>query len=147
MANKKIKFFESGFTLAELLIVVVILGILASLTIPRFFPQAEKSRVAEALGMLSAIRQGEEAYRLENGAYLEVADTDPDTQWALLGLDNPNASSVYFTYETSFVGGNAQTFIGTATRTNVNSGADNAGKTVTLNNSGTFGGDHTFAPH
>lgn len=46
-----------GFTLAEVLIVVVIIAILASLAVPRFFGQTEKAKTAEAINMLSAIRR------------------------------------------------------------------------------------------
>lgn len=142
-----------GFTLAELLIVIVILGILGGLALPRFFPQAEKGRVAEAVTMLSAIRQGEEAYKLENGSYMTGTIT-----WASLGMDDPNtttAASRNFTYTIPAVSGNA-TFVATATRcTNKTTdtwcrnegGTDYGGDTITLDNTGTWGGTHDHAPN
>jgi len=85
-----------GFTLAEILIVVVILGILATLVLPRFFGQEERGIVAEAVAKLSAIRQGEEAYKLESPAGAYIASTDAAFTWDLLGIDNPdNARFVY----------------------------------------------------
>lgn len=94
-----------GFTLVELLIVVSILGILAALAVPRFFPQTEKARVAEAVSMLSAIRQGEEAYILENGAYRALTTDTTDASnadWVAVGMDNPNSNTYnpnrYFNY-------------------------------------------------
>ena len=55
---------KKGFTLTEVLVVVVILGILAGLILPRFFGQSERAVVSEAVGMLSAVRQAEASYFL-----------------------------------------------------------------------------------
>jgi prepilin-type N-terminal cleavage/methylation domain-containing protein len=115
MKNKK------GFTLIELLLVVTILGILAAMAIPRLFPQSEKARVAEAINILSAIRQSEEAYFLANGQYLSCALTAPDTCWQSLGMGNPNPGR-YFDYSVKAedAGGGPSflepTFTATATR-------------------------------
>ena len=89
---------KNGFTLVEILIVVVIIGILASLTIPRMTGQSEKARVAEAIGILSAMKRGEVAYFNEHGAYLPVnrgtliptttTSTDVST-WAQIGMQPP----------------------------------------------------------
>lgn len=87
---------RKGFTLAELLIVVVIMGVLGSMALPKFYPQKEKAVVAEAVAMLAAIRQGELAYKLENGVYIATP-----TDWSVLGIDTPN--NTRFTY--TVVGG------------------------------------------
>ena len=86
---------KKGFTLTEVLIVVVILAVLAALVLPRFFGQSERAIVSEAVGMLSAIRQGEASYKLENnGNY--IATTAASFSWDLLGIDNPiNAKFTY----------------------------------------------------
>ena len=47
----------SGFTLLEVIIVIIIIGILASLALPRFFKTVTYSTAAEALTNLSALRQ------------------------------------------------------------------------------------------
>lgn len=140
---------NSGFTLAELLIVIVILGILGGIALPRFLPQAERGRVAEAVAMLSAIRKGQEAYKLEKNEYLGITETDDSTatrkKWGYLGISNPNttdAKSRNFEYTINFAnfpsyGG----FLVTARRCGSQSwcrspGGDNAGKIIVLGQDG-----------
>jgi len=125
---------RKGFTLAELMITIVILGVLGGIALPRFFPQQEKARVAEAVAMLSAIRQGEVAYALEHsGAYLQPANA---ADWQLLGIDTPGG---VFTYAVD-----AQ---GNATATRAGGGATYNGTTIILNINGTWGaGTHPFSP-
>ena len=60
---------KQGFTLLELLVVVLIVGILASVAIPQYFKTVERTRVAEALGMISSIKTSEDRYLARRGAY------------------------------------------------------------------------------
>ena len=60
---------NAGFTLLELLIVVVILGILAGLVAPRFFDQPEKARVAATQQQLKGVAEALELYNLDNRDY------------------------------------------------------------------------------
>lgn len=60
---------RKGFTLIELMIVVVIIGILAALAIPRFMQATTKSKQSEAKQILKQIYTMERAYRQETGAY------------------------------------------------------------------------------
>ncbi|MFO0624296.1 MAG: prepilin-type N-terminal cleavage/methylation domain-containing protein [Polyangiales bacterium] len=52
----------AGFTLVELMIVVVILGILAAVAIPAFTRYVKRSKTSEATGNLAKIYQGEVSY-------------------------------------------------------------------------------------
>jgi prepilin-type N-terminal cleavage/methylation domain-containing protein len=60
---------RKGFTLIELMIVVVIIGILAALAIPRFMQATTKSKQSEAKQLLKQIYTMQRAYRQEQGAY------------------------------------------------------------------------------
>ncbi len=77
---------RKGFTLIELMIVVVIIGILAALAIPRFMQATVKSKQSEAKGILKQIYTMERTYRQEFGAYLACAD---NAALNAIGVDVP----------------------------------------------------------
>lgn len=62
---------QRSLTLVELLMVVVIIGILASLGIVQYGAVIEKSRSAEAYSVLADIVAAEKAYYLENDSYTD----------------------------------------------------------------------------
>lgn len=63
-----------GFTLVELMTVVVIIGVLGLLAVVAFRRYISSSRMAEATHMLEAIRQAEESYKAETSYYLDVSN-------------------------------------------------------------------------
>ena len=58
-----------GFTLIELMVVIVIVGVLSAVAIPQFLNQVRRSRTAEAQAALTAVGRGSEVYRLDVGVY------------------------------------------------------------------------------
>jgi prepilin-type N-terminal cleavage/methylation domain-containing protein len=62
-----------GFTLIELMIVVVIVGVLATLGVVGFSKLAGTARTSEATGMIQAIRSAQEAYHAETGTYADIS--------------------------------------------------------------------------
>lgn len=75
--NKWLKNDQSGFTLIELMVVVVILGILAAVVIPQFSKSTDKARVSSAKAELKNMQSAMEIYYAENGDY-------PTNAWAAL---------------------------------------------------------------
>ncbi len=68
---------RSGFSLAELMICVAILGIIASIAVPQYLRFQTKSKSVEAKSNLKAIRAAEQAYYAEFGAFVAAAQTPP----------------------------------------------------------------------
>lgn len=61
---------KSGLTLLELVIVIIVIGVLASLALPRLFSVIEGSRAAEAIANIASIRSAfERCYLINNGSY------------------------------------------------------------------------------
>lgn len=72
---------KNGFTLLELLITIVIIGIIASLAMPGFEKFKKKGYFAEAYTFISMIRKDEEIYYQETGSYCDdVSGLDVDLQ-------------------------------------------------------------------
>lgn len=96
---KKVK----GFTLLEILIVVVIIGILASLAIPRYIKSTEVSNASEAYNNLNAIRKAEWVYYAERQDWIVAKDFN------MLCIEDPNSMPQpprKFTYTISVNAGN-----------------------------------------
>jgi general secretion pathway protein G len=73
---------RSGFTLLELLVVMVIIGLLAGFVGPKYFSQIGKSEVKVARAQLDALGKAPDQYRLDVGYY-------PTTEQGLASLLTP----------------------------------------------------------
>ena len=82
----------NGFTLVELLIVVVIVGILSAVALPQFFSQTKKAAATEGTQTASSIAKQAAAYYLEQGS-LGTVDKSCATYAGTLNTTNTN-----FTY-------------------------------------------------
>jgi general secretion pathway protein G len=60
---------KAGFTLLELLVVIVIIGLLAGYVAPRYFSQVGKSEVQVARAQIDALEKAVDQYRLDNRRY------------------------------------------------------------------------------
>lgn len=60
---------QTGFTLLELLVVIVIIGMLASYVGPKYFAQLGKSEVTTAKAQIEALAKALDTYRLDVGRY------------------------------------------------------------------------------
>ncbi len=69
-----------GFTLLELLVVIVIIGMLAGLVAPRYFDQVSKSNTKIAKAQIDSLEKALDQYRLDVGSY-------PSTEQGLAALN------------------------------------------------------------
>jgi prepilin-type N-terminal cleavage/methylation domain-containing protein len=85
---------NKGFTLIELMVVIVIIGILATLAIPKFNEASLKAKVAEAPTVLSTYENAQLAYLAETATLGVVSD---------LVMQDPTGAtfSKYYTYTTA----------------------------------------------
>jgi prepilin-type N-terminal cleavage/methylation domain-containing protein len=79
---------QLGFTLVELAVVVVIIGVLASFAVPRFISSVERTKAGEAFNYLATIHGSQERYAVRQGTYASDLD-DLDVI-----LDDPRYFSV-----------------------------------------------------
>ena len=60
---------QSGFTLIEVMVVVVIIGILAAVIVPKIMDKPDEARVVKVKSDIQAIQSSLEVYRLDNYVY------------------------------------------------------------------------------
>lgn len=75
-----------GFTLVELAVVVVIIGVLAAFGVPRFLQSVERAKASEAFTFLAAVRTAQERYHAREGTYAD----------SLAKLDVPESAPRHF---------------------------------------------------
>lgn len=71
---KSLTLRKSGFTLVELAVVVVIIGVLAAFAVPRFKASVERSKAAEAFNYLSAVQAAQERFHARQSTYCDDLD-------------------------------------------------------------------------
>jgi prepilin-type N-terminal cleavage/methylation domain-containing protein len=127
-----------AFTLIELMIVVVIIGILAGIAIPNFTNMVEKAKAEQAATYLRVIRTGEKIYWANNSTYIACADAA-----AIKTNLGAEVTTENYTFAVASGTGPGQTiansFVATATRRSDST-------TITLDQDGTWGGSSPYKP-
>lgn len=122
---------QRGFTLIELMVVVAVIAILASVAFPSYKKVVLRSHRSEAYALLQAAQLGQEKYRLNHADY---ASDFSDTAFARVG------TSQYYTLTVS--GADAGNYVLTATATGTQTADTDCG-TITLTQTAT---DITYGP-
>jgi len=86
-----------GFTLIEMIVVVIIIGILSAIALPMYHKSVERSRISDAQITLKAIQEAQERYAYEHDAYattaaeldIDYADTSRFWQFSLNSGSTP----------------------------------------------------------
>lgn len=101
------KNIHNGFTLIEMLIVVIIIGIFMAISMPLLLKTIEAGKVGEAKSNLILIRTSQKDYYLDNGVFT--------SNLSQLNIENPNnITANYFNY--SINSANSTDFLATAAR-------------------------------
>ena len=120
---RRFKNTECGFALAELAVVVVIIGILAAFAVPKFLNSVERSKAVEAFNYLATVQTAQERYHARQGSYasamaaldvdlpvleyfetMGIDDSDPQTlqtEWSMT-LTRKGASAGFGAYTVVF---------------------------------------------
>jgi len=124
-----------GFSLVELSVVVIIIGVLASFGIPRMLKSVERSKASEAFKYLAAVRAAQERYQGRSGTYAAVL-TDLDVEqvapkYFTVGITGPGSTgSLEDSWTLSLARQGASSGYGAYTVTFTQEGYDSVNSTI-----------------
>ncbi len=128
----------AGFTLIEVMIVVAVIALLATVAMPTYYESVRKSRRADAITALNKIAQEQERWRANNSTFTNVLGS--------AGLNVANPSSGYYTL--GVTGNTATAYVATATAAGSQASDTKCTSLIFTMNSGTvtYGSTGTATP-
>ena len=100
---------QNGFTLIELMIVVVIVSILATIALPSYTDYVRRGKIAEATSGLAAKRVQMEQFFQDNRTYVAAPACDNDAVTSTSFVFSCNGAATATEYDLQAVGGNSMT--------------------------------------
>ncbi|HPW77257.1 MAG TPA: type IV pilin protein [Candidatus Omnitrophota bacterium] len=100
---------KKGFSLAEILIVVVVASVLVAISVPNFLKTIEKENARQAMTYLRLIRSAQKVYHSNHGTYVNCADVAAIR--TNLGIEINNGD-----YSFTVTGADGTTFTANATK-------------------------------
>lgn len=135
---------KGGFTLLEILVVLIILGLLVAVGIPYYTGVTEKAKAKEAIEVIAAIKEAEVRYNMETGGWVTFTNNQSYTPSGTGCLD-VGWNTKYWNFSATNTGGTLNIIA-------LKSVAPNAGSNITLggitstNTQGTWSGNHPGTP-
>jgi type IV pilus assembly protein PilE len=125
----------TGFTLIELMIAVVVVGILAAVALPNYQEYVRRGNRSAAQSFMLSVAQKQEQYLMDARQYAEIANHAAFT--STLGMNVPTDVSRFYAVTVAYVGGSTRTYqIQAAPISGTTQATDG---TLTLDNAGAKG--------
>ena len=126
---------RKGFSLVELAVVVIIIGVLAGFGLPRMFKGIERSKAAEAFKYLATVRASQERYQARQGTYATLltdldAEQSPPKHFSVGGIATGSTGSLQDSWSLTLTRQGASSGYGDYTVTFTQNGYDEVNSTI-----------------
>jgi type IV pilus assembly protein PilE len=108
---------QRGFTIIEVVITMLIIGVLAAVALPSFESAMRKSRRSDAIAALAIAQQAQERWRSNRATYTTDLTSSPTATPGGLGLASTNSANGYYALTASVEAGGATIYVLAATAT------------------------------